>query len=91
MWEYEVRPEQQKAFRRAYGPDGEWAALFARHPGWISTDLFVNLADGDRFVTIDRWLDEQSWQGFLASWLPEYDDLDRRLRSLMVAEGPLAV
>jgi hypothetical protein len=89
VWEYSVRPEHRHAFVGAYGPDGDWAALFARHPGWVATDLFVSLTSSDRFITVDRWVDAQSWDGFRAAWSREYDDLGRRLRWLSVENGPL--
>lgn len=91
MWEYEVRPEHRRAFQWAYGADGDWAELLSRHAGWVATELFVNVTDGNRFVTIDRWVDEQSWRDFRATWSSEYEALDARVRTLTVAEGPVAV
>ena len=28
IWEYQVKQDQTEAFRRIYGPDGEWIRLF---------------------------------------------------------------
>lgn len=89
VWEYEVRPERRDAFVQAYGPDGDWARLFARHPGWGSTDLYVSTADRNRFVTVDRWVDEASWAAFLAEWAEDYHALDDQLAPLTVSERDL--
>lgn len=55
VWEFIVKEDRIDEFRQAYGPDGDWHRLFARHPGYRETAL---LADGDnprRFLTVDIW------------------------------------
>ncbi|MEX2271508.1 MAG: hypothetical protein WD690_08565 [Vicinamibacterales bacterium] len=37
VWQFVVKEEAVDRFERAYGPNGEWARLFARHPAkWFS-------------------------------------------------------
>ncbi len=36
MWEFRVSREGEAAFRRAYGPDGDWARLFAGAQGTLA-------------------------------------------------------
>lgn len=82
VWTYEVPPDGVDRFVRAYGPDGDWARLFARADGYAGTELFRSEGSGTRFLTVDRWRDEASWAAFLGRWSADY-------RALDVALGPL--
>jgi hypothetical protein len=44
LWRYRVKPEHRGDFERAYGPDGDWANLFRRHPGYLGTELLPKSA-----------------------------------------------
>lgn len=86
VWEYRARPECVDAFERAYGAEGDWAQLFAREPGFIGTALFRDAADDLTFLTVDRWLDEESWTQFLTRRRDEYEALDGRFEALTLDE-----
>jgi heme-degrading monooxygenase HmoA len=58
VWEFLVKDEAVPAFRRAYGPEGDWAALFRKHPGYGGTSLLQDTTVRGRFLTIDRWESE---------------------------------
>jgi hypothetical protein len=58
VWAYLVEPEQAAAFERAYGPDGDWARLFARSPAYRGTLLVADRDRPGRYVVIDRFADE---------------------------------
>jgi heme-degrading monooxygenase HmoA len=88
VWEYEV-PGDQAAFTEAYAADGAWAELFAQAAGFLSTELYRDAARADRFLTIDRWRNEQDWRSFLHSFGPAYHALDAQLEGLAAAERPL--
>ena len=87
VWEYRVRPECLDAFERAYGAEGDWAQLFGREPGFIGTALFRDASNALTFLTVDRWLDEESWTQFLARRRGEYDALDDRFEELTEDES----
>lgn len=87
VWEYRVRPECVDAFERAYGAEGDWAQLFGREPGFIGTALFRDTSNALTFLTVDRWLDEESWTRFLARRRDEYDALDARCEELTDVES----
>jgi quinol monooxygenase YgiN len=58
------------------GPTDSWApSCTATAPG--------------RFLTIDRWRDEQAWQAFLTVFRPDYETLDARLEGIAAAERSL--
>jgi heme-degrading monooxygenase HmoA len=82
VWEYQVEIGKVDAFLSAYRADGTWAQLFERADGFIGTELFSDVDQADRFVTIDRWRDVASWETFLALWGDDYRALDQRLQGL---------
>lgn len=59
VWEYEVPGDRAAAFAAAYAPDGAWGQLFGRAAGFLGTELYRDVARDDRYLTIDRWQDEQ--------------------------------
>jgi heme-degrading monooxygenase HmoA len=79
IWTYDVPPEAADAFVAAYGSDGDWARLFANGAGFIGTELYQ---DGQRFVTIDRWLSEDAFNAFQSAFGDQYKALDAKLAHL---------
>ena len=92
-WRYRVDRARSEAFERAYGPDGDWARLFARGGGFLNTELLgaVDRGSGDAlvYVTIDRWRDRSDWEAFLADHGDDYRALDQRLEDLTLDEQDL--
>ena len=78
VWDYRVRPGLQAAFRRIYGPDGDWARLFRRAPGFVRTELCHDSAHPDHFLAIDYWESQAAWQAFHSRYAADYDALDER-------------
>lgn len=85
IWHYVVRPEFVDDFVAAYGPDGLWAELFSRSPGFIEVALVADDASAG-FVTVDRWQDETAWTGFMDAFRSDYEELDVRLEPLTISE-----
>lgn len=92
-WRYRVGRPEREAFEQAYGPDGDWARLFARGSGFLGTELLgaVDRGSGDAliYVTIDRWRDRSDWDAFLAELGEDYRALDGRLGALTLDEEDL--
>jgi heme-degrading monooxygenase HmoA len=89
VWEYEVPADRTEAFTAAYAADGAWVELFARAAGFLGTELYRDAARAGRFVTIDRWQNEQDWLSFLNAFGPAYESLDAQLEGLAIAERSL--
>lgn len=79
VWTYDVPPAVADGFVAAYGPDGDWAQLFAKGAGFIGVELY---RDGDSFLTIDRWLSEEAFHAFQADFGEQYRALDAKLAHL---------
>jgi heme-degrading monooxygenase HmoA len=89
VWEYEVPPDRAGAFTAAYAASGPWGELFRRAGGFLGTELYRDSARPGRYLTIDRWQDEQAWQAFLTAFRPDYESLDARLEGIAAAERSL--
>ncbi len=89
VWEYSVAPENQDAFHEAYGPDGAWAQLFRRAPGYLRTELHRDRLQSDRFLTIDYWESEAAWQVFRSTYTAEYEALDEGCAALTQREAEI--
>lgn len=87
LWAYHVRPEQVEAFRRAYGPEGEWADFFRRSDAYIRTDLLSDRTEPNRFVTIDYFADPQARAHLLEAYGDVYLALDRRWTAATLTEA----
>lgn len=86
IWEYQVRPESVERFREAYGPDGAWVALFRRAAGYMGTELYRDLNDPYRYVTVDRWESRQAYERFRLSFSVEFERLDAECESFTLRE-----
>ena len=76
LWEFVVAPGRVAEFRRAYGPEGAWVALFRKGSGHVETCLLEDRALPGRFVTIDRWTSAAAYRAFRNRFAAEYDALD---------------
>lgn len=78
VWSFDVKPEQVKSFERVYGPQGDWAQLFERAPGFAGTELRRESDRSGHYHTIDRWQSRADYQRFLEAFRSEYEALDTR-------------
>lgn len=93
IWEFRVREEWLEEFEAAYGPDGDWAKLFRRAPGFLGTKLFRSV-EGEStkvFLTLDSWQDALHWEAFQRDFAAEYRELDARCAAYTVAERKIGV
>lgn len=82
VWEFRVRPGQERAFERAYGAEGEWARLFRQGEGYLHTELIRDAHDERRYLTLDRWRSAEAYERFRAHQREAYAALDQRCESL---------
>ena len=82
LWEFRVAEEHRPAFERLYGPEGDWAKLFAHSPDFLGATLLRDRAVPGRYLTLDRWQDAESYDRFLETHKTEYKELDARCELL---------
>jgi heme-degrading monooxygenase HmoA len=86
VWSFDVKPEHVKAFERAYGPEGEWAELFRRAPGYVGTELRRETDRRAHYLTIDRWNTRADYDRFKEAFSQQYQMLDVRCSKMTEAE-----
>jgi len=89
IWQFEVAPENQGEFLHHYGPDGTWAQLFRRTPGYLETLMLQDERSPTRYLTVDRWASREAHDAFLQAHRAEYEQVDRLCESLTMAETSL--
>ena len=78
IWRFRVPAAEAAAFERAYGPDGDWAKLFARAGGYAGTELLQLSGVDGVYLTIDRWNSEDDFHAAKRMLHDDYMELDRR-------------
>jgi heme-degrading monooxygenase HmoA len=86
VWEFHVPLDLRSEFEQHYGPGGTWAQLFKSSAGYIETLLLKDKSSPSRYVTVDRWRDEEAFQAFRSSFSQQYEQLDRECERLTVGE-----
>jgi len=86
IWEFRVISGCERDFERIYAPDGDWAKLFRMSPNYAGTDLYHDVTDARRYLTIDRWSSRAAFAELKSRWRDEYLALDGRCSCLTDAE-----
>ena len=91
LWEFHVPLDLHSEFENFYGPGGAWAQLFRASAGYIGTILLKDSSMVGRYVTMDRWQDEEAFRIFRSLFSHQYELLDRECERFTVAEQLLGV
>ena len=84
LWRFVVAAENELRFTAAYGPDGDWARLFAEARGFDRVELWRG-EDGS-FMTADHWTSRADFDRFQAGLGERYHALDAELEGLATEE-----
>ncbi len=86
IWEYYVQPTLQPAFEQYYHAHGIWAHCFHQHPDFIETRLMQDSTNPYRYLTLDYWRNETSFNQFYQHYQAEYDAIDTVCRTFTSSE-----
>ena len=89
VWEFRVRRERESEFVQKYGPEGAWARFFRGSAGYYRTELLKDVAETDRYLTLDFWQTEEEFERFRSENRAEYERLDREFEGLTEEETRL--
>jgi ribosomal-protein-alanine N-acetyltransferase len=85
-WAFEVKPEHQRDFVRAYGPNGEWVRLFRTSDGYIKTELHRDSHNSSRYITLDFWHSREQYESFRDCAVSSYQEIDAKCEQLTQKE-----
>ena len=86
LWTFQIKPPNERAFRRIYGPGGDWARLFAKDPNYIGTELLRHSTSAGCYVTVDRWTSRAAYHNFKKRHRNEFVALDACCEALTARE-----
>jgi hypothetical protein len=101
MWKFQVDARMEKSFKKVYGPDGDWARLFAQDESYVGTELIHASKNGASkagasksgdskgvrmYVTLDFWTSQESYDEFRKRHLANYKALDEKCREMTKSE-----
>lgn len=85
-WEFQVKPEQQRDFERAYGSNGVWVQLFRTGDGYLKTELHRDPEKTGRYITLDFWRSREHYDKFMSKSRPAYLEIDAKCETLTESE-----
>lgn len=86
IWEFIVKDSEQKAFEKAYGPEGDWVMLFRKSQGYLGTELHQDQSNPLRYLTLDYWRSKEDRDTFRLQFAHEFQQLDARCEKYAVQE-----
>lgn len=86
LWGFEVKPDCEKRFLKAYGPEGDWAKLFRKDANYQETLLLHDLNRPATYFTLDFWASRRAYESFMTSRGAEFESLDAEGEGLTLAE-----
>jgi heme-degrading monooxygenase HmoA len=89
VWQFRPAPGREAEFVRTYGAEGPWNALFRKAEGYRESVLAEDLSDPGRFLVLDWWDSESSFDRFKREHAREYAELDASSEALCAEELPL--
>jgi heme-degrading monooxygenase HmoA len=86
LWEFEVKQGEEKAFEKAYGPEGPWVKLFRSDPKYLQTKLLKDPTLSGIYFTLDFWESESDYKLFKKTNQEAYAQIDKTTETLTVRE-----
>jgi heme-degrading monooxygenase HmoA len=86
LWQFDIAEDKIAGFEAAYGPEGSWARLFSLSSDYLGTELLKDAYVPGRYITIDRWRNEETFRAFRATHDADYETLDRASDALTATE-----
>jgi heme-degrading monooxygenase HmoA len=87
IWKFTLSDGSDKAFEKAYGPQGDWAVFFKGAKGYSGTELLRDIQDSGQYITIDRWSSREAYDQFRKERLNDYKAMDERMEPLIEFES----
>jgi heme-degrading monooxygenase HmoA len=86
LWQFDIAEDRIAGFEEAYGPSGSWSRLFSRSNAYLGTELLKDAYVPGRYVTVDRWINEDAFRAFRAEYDADYETLDRSCDAFTASE-----
>ena len=86
LWEFEVKPGDEKKFEEVYGADGAWARLFLGDSMYRGTRLVKDVERERVYLTLDFWETCEAYERFKKENADEYERIDKEYEGMTMRE-----
>jgi hypothetical protein len=86
IWQYTVHPKHLQLFIEYYHAKGTWSKFFQSSASYIGTE-FLQTENENRFITIDKWMNEHSYDQFLRDHKKKYEEIDKHCEAFTIDES----
>ena len=91
VWQFQVRPGQQKAFEKIYGADGEWTSLGRRSRSFLGSSFLRDQAQDTHYLLIEYWSEMVIYEQHRKSFVTDLRKLEAQRDALCESITPLGV
>jgi quinol monooxygenase YgiN len=91
VWNIEIAPDQNEAFERFYGADGEWTALSRRSRSFLGSSFLRDLARPEHYLLVEYWSEMLVYERHLADFGSEMQTLEEQRNRFIVRLEALGV
>jgi quinol monooxygenase YgiN len=91
VWQFQVRPGQQKAFEKFYGADGEWSQLGRRSRSFLGSSFLQDQASDTQYLLIEYWSEMVVYERHRQSFVTDMRTLEERRDQLCESIVPLGI
>jgi len=81
----------ESQFEAVYGPSGDWAQFFRLDEAYQGTELVRDLRSERKYLTLDYWSSEQSYNEFRKQHQSEYGAIDQKCEAMIEAEREIGI
>jgi hypothetical protein len=91
VWQFDVKPGQQKAFEKFLGADGEWTTLGRRSRSFLGSSFLRDQAHDRRYLVIEYWSEMVVYERHRTSFGADMRRLEKQRDTLCESMVPLGV
>jgi quinol monooxygenase YgiN len=91
VWQFQVRPGQQREFERFYGADGEWSKLARRSRSFLGSSFLRDQANGTSYMLIEYWSEMVVYERHRNSHVSDIRSIEERRDVLCEAIMPVGI
>jgi quinol monooxygenase YgiN len=91
VWQFQVKPGQQKAFEKLYGADGEWTSLGRRSRSFLGSSFLRDQANDRQYLLIEYWSEMVVYEQHRKSIVNDLRTLEKQRETYCDAIVPLGI
>jgi quinol monooxygenase YgiN len=91
VWQFEILPDQDEAFERFYGADGEWTAVSRRSRSFLGSSFLKDLARPERYILVEYWSEMLVYERHLSDFDADVKQLEQQREQFVVRMEALGV